>query len=75
MFLYNFSVNSSMEIFFISHNLLAIIDKYWGSFLFPLKGVGAKYGASVSIRIFSIGTFLITESRPEFLNVKIPPTT
>ena len=44
-----------------------------GSFLFPLKGMGAKKGASVSTRILSKGTYLTTSIKSStFLNVIIP---
>ena len=44
-----------------------------GSFLFPLKGIGAKKGASVSTRILSKGTYLTTSIKSStFLNVIIP---
>ena len=59
--------------FFISETFLRVSIIYAGSFLLPLKGIGAKNGASVSIRILLIGIishdFLIFSA---FLNVIIP---
>ena len=44
-----------------------------GSFGFPLKGTGAKYGASVSTSILSVGISLnVFAKSSDFLNVTTP---
>ncbi len=46
---------------------------FTGSLLLPLNGSGLRYGESVSINIFSIGTYFTTSLRSEdFLKVIMP---
>ena len=44
-----------------------------GSFVFPLKGIGAKYGESVSTKSLSTGIYDAASTKSEeFLKVTIP---
>jgi hypothetical protein len=67
------SLVSLIGMFFISETFLSVSVINAGSFLLPLKGIGAKKGASVYIKILFIGIishdFLIFSA---FLNVIIP---
>ena len=62
-----------MSTSYISDILLAINSIYELSFLFPLKGTGARYGESVSNTIFSIGTWFKNSDIFPFLKVTTPP--
>ena len=67
------SISSSLVIFFISANLVAVKSINDGSFFFPLLGTGAKKGLSVSIKMLSIGIDLnVSCKSSEFLKVMIP---
>ena len=58
---------------FIIDIFSAIVNIFLGSFLFPLKGWGERYGESVSkIMCYKSISFKIV-SRLEFLKVTIPP--
>ena len=56
---------------FIKHTAVCLMND--GSFFFPLFGIGAKKGLSVSISVFSIGIYLNVSCKFfAFLNVIIP---
>src|SRR3990167_4853745 len=64
---------NSTEIFLISAIFSATYFTYFGSLVFPRKGIGAKYGESVSINILSSGTYFATSTNSiAFLKVTIP---
>ena len=65
--------NSDNGISLISASFSAVNFTKDGSFFFPLFGTGAKYGLSVSIKVFSKGIDLNVSCKSvEFLNVIIP---
>ena len=64
---------SSFERLYISTNSSKTNFKYIGSFGRPLRGVGVKYGLSVSNRIEVRGISFKTSLNLEFLKVKTPP--
>jgi len=67
------SINSFLEIFFISASFAAVKSINDGSFFFFFFGTGAKKGLFVSIKIFSVGIYLnVTCKSTEFLKVMMP---
>ena len=59
----------SLDSFLISDSFLMVWIIYEGSLSFPLWGEGAKYGESVSTKMFSIGIDEIVIARSsDFLN-------
>ena len=65
--------NSEKDIFFNSDKNFTVYFIKLGSLDLPLKGTGARYGASVSTKILLFGIFLKVLARSsDFLKVTTP---